>query len=105
MRINKQKQIKVFNVKYKIFEYFFFSLFLAALGLHCYTGFSLVAASGELLCSCGAWTSHCGGFSYRGAQAIGTQVSAVEEEGSEVASLELESVRSPFVMHELSWSN
>ena len=52
MRINKQKQIKVFIVKCKIFEYFFFLyLSLAALGLHCHAGFSLVAASGELLSS------------------------------------------------------
>ena len=28
---------------------FFFNLFLAALGLHCYTGFSLVVATGRLL--------------------------------------------------------
>lgn len=34
MRINKQKQIKVFIVKYKLFRYFFFLyLPLAALGL------------------------------------------------------------------------
>ena len=28
---------------------FFLNLFLAALGLHCYTGFSLVVATGRLL--------------------------------------------------------
>ena len=86
MRINKRKQIKVFIVKYKIFRYFFFLyLPLAALGLHCYAGFSLVAPSGELLSSCGAWISHCGGFSCCGEQALGTQASIVEEVSSEVA--------------------
>ena len=45
-----------------------YSLFIAVLGLHCYPVFSLVAVSGGLLSSCGAWTSHCGGFSSCGTQ-------------------------------------
>ena len=45
-------------------------LFLAMLGLHCCTGFSLVVESwGDS--SLGAQTSHCSGFSCSGAQVLG----------------------------------
>ena len=44
---------------------------LAMLGLCCCPGFPLVAASRRLLSSCGAWASHCGGFSYCRAQSLG----------------------------------
>ena len=43
-------------------------------------GFSLVAASGATL-HCGAWASHCGGFSCCGAQALGVQASVVVARG------------------------
>ena len=42
-------------------------LFLAVLGFPCLHGLSLVVAS-----KCTAQASHCGGFSYRGAQAQGS---------------------------------
>ena len=45
---------------------FFFKkthLFLAVLGLHCCTGFFSSCGEPGLLCSCGPWASHCGGFS------------------------------------------
>ena len=51
-------------------------LFLAALGLRCCVELSLVAASGAAL-RCGAWTSHCGGFSCCGAWALGARASVV----------------------------
>ena len=45
------------------------------LGVSCCVGFSLVAASGD--CSSrGAWISHCGGFSYGGAQALDHRLSS-----------------------------
>ena len=37
---------------------------------------SLVAANGATL-HCGAWASHCGGFSYCGAWALGARASVV----------------------------
>ena len=47
-------------------------IFLAVLGLHSCVGFSLVVAeSGGLLHSSGAWVSHGGGFSCCRAQALG----------------------------------
>ena len=49
-------------------------VFVAARGL------SLVAASGATL-RCGAWASHCGGFSCCGAQAVGAQASVVVARG------------------------
>ena len=48
-------------------QFLFIYLFLAMLGLHCYTGFSLVGVRG----GCGVQTSHCGGFSCFRAQALG----------------------------------
>ena len=44
-------------------------MFLAVLGFHCCTGFSLVVVS-EGYFSCGAQASHCGGFSCCRAQAL-----------------------------------
>ena len=38
-------------------------LFLAVLGLRCFTGFSLIAESRGYSSSCGARASHCGSFS------------------------------------------
>ena len=52
-------------------------LFLAVLDLRSCSGFSLVAESGELLSSCGARASHCGGFICHGARALGTWASVV----------------------------
>ena len=48
----------------------FIYLFLAVLSLHCCTGFSLAAVSRVTL-HCGTWASHCGGFSYCRALALG----------------------------------
>ena len=42
---------------------------------------SLIAASGGLLSSCGAWASHCGDFSCGGAQAVGAWASVVVASG------------------------
>ena len=82
-----QERVKVLSEsgfrKQRQFYFFqnnFLSLFLAAWGLHCCTGFSLAVARGGfslaavwgLLPGCGAWgllsgcgvrASHCGGFS------------------------------------------
>ena len=60
------------NFLFIIFIYLF--LFLAVLGLHCRMGFSVVGASGGYTCS--AWASHCGGFSYCRAWALGTDFSS-----------------------------
>ena len=49
-------------------------MFVAACGL------SLVAESGGTLC-CGVQASHCGGFSFYGAQALGSQASVVVAHG------------------------
>ena len=48
----------------------FFGLVWAVLAFHCCSGFSLVVVSGRLLPSCGARSSHCGGFSCCGAQTL-----------------------------------
>ena len=75
----------------KLFIYFIylFNLFLAALALPCCMrafsscgerGLLLVAVRG-LLIACGAWASHCGGFSCCGARALGTQASVVVARG------------------------
>ena len=57
-------------------DFFFFSsffyLFMAALGLRCFAwAFS----------SCGAWASHCGGFSCCRAWALGARASVVVARG------------------------
>ena len=43
----------------------------------CCVFFAVSRLSGFLFSSCGAWASHCGGFSYCGAHALGTWVSLV----------------------------
>ena len=45
-------------------------------------GLSLLAASGGATLCCGAWASHCGGFSCCGAWALGTRASVVVLTGS-----------------------
>ena len=58
------------------FLIFLFFKFLAVLGLHCCTGFSLAAESSN------AWVSHCGGFSCcRAQEAPGERASAVVASG------------------------
>ena len=44
-------------------------------------GLSLVAASGGYSLCCGAWASHCSGFSCCGARALGAQASVVVAHG------------------------
>ena len=53
---------------------------MAALGLRAVCGLSLVAVSGSTLC-CSVRASHCGGFSYCGAQALGMRASVVVASG------------------------
>ena len=60
--------------------FFFLTYLLAALGLCCCTGSSLVAAS-EGYSGCGARESRCSDFSCCGAWAPGTQASVVVEPG------------------------
>ena len=45
-------------------------LYLAVVGFHCCTGFFSSCREWGLLASCGAWASHCGGFSRCRAQAL-----------------------------------
>ena len=45
-------------------------LLLAALGLQCYAQAFSGCSELRLLCSCGVWASHCGGFSCCRAQAL-----------------------------------
>ena len=62
------------------FNKFIFCLVLAALGLRCCTrAFSSYGEYG-LLC-CGAWASHCSGFSCCRAWALGTRASVVVARG------------------------
>ena len=59
----------------------FIYLFLAALGLQCCArAFSSCSERGATL-HCGAWASHCGGFSCCGAQALGAWASVVVARG------------------------
>ena len=51
-----------------LFNYYY--LFLAALGLHCCSGFSTFAVSGVCSPVAGVWASHRCGFSCCGAQAL-----------------------------------
>ena len=57
---------------------FFFFGYVGSL-LLC-SGFLQLQRVGATLC-CGAWASHCSGFSCRGAQALGTRASAVVARG------------------------
>ena len=50
-------------------------LFLAVLGLRCCAGFFSSCSEWGLLSGCGAWASHCRGFSWCGAQALGARTS------------------------------
>ena len=64
--------------------YIKFILFLTILGLHCCTGFSLVAVSwgySLVVVACVAQASHCGGFSCCGTRALGTRASVVAVDG------------------------
>ena len=75
----------------KVFIYLFIYLFLAALGLCCcMRAFSscrllFVVVHGLLIVvatlRCGAWASHCGGFSCCGARALGAGASVVVAHG------------------------
>ena len=68
---------------YILFLFFllFFFFFLAALGLHCWArAFSSYGEWGATL-RCGAWASHCGGFSCCGAWAVGAQASVAVARG------------------------
>ena len=57
---------------------FIYLFILDALGLcSCAQAFSLVAGSRGYSFHCGAWASHCGGFSCCGAWALGAQASVV----------------------------
>ena len=57
-----------------IFIFIFLKFFLAVLGLHCCAwAFSSCGEQGATP-RCGARASHCGGFSYCGAWALGTWV-------------------------------
>ena len=61
--------------------YKFIYLFLAALGLCCYTrAFLYLWLAGATL-QCGAWASQCSGFSCCGPQALGTWASVVVARG------------------------
>ena len=67
----------IFIFKINLFIY----LFLAALGLCCCArAFSSFGEWGATL-RCGAWASHCGGFSCCGAWAVGTWASVVVARG------------------------
>ena len=70
--VQERKQERL--VFYLLFIYFilFIYLFLALLGLCCCT---------RAFSSCGAWASHCGGFSCCGAQALGAWASVVAARG------------------------
>ena len=57
-----------FMACFYLFIYLFF--ILVALGLHCCAWTSSTCGERELLSSCGAWASHCRGFSCRRAQVL-----------------------------------
>ena len=56
---------------------YLFILFLAPLGLHCHARALASCCERGLLSSCGAWASHCGGFSCCRASALGHTGSVV----------------------------
>ena len=92
----------VFSVPKRFF--FFLIYLLAALGLHCCAGFSLVAASGGYsLLQCTGFAF--GGFSSREARALGAGASVVAARaGSAVAVLRLQRTGSVVVVQALSCS-
>ena len=55
----------------KLLIFISFYLFLGVLGLHCCSWAFSSCGEWGLLCSCGAWLSHCDGFSSCRAQALG----------------------------------
>ena len=57
------------------------------LGLHCCIQAFSSCSKKELLSSCNAQASHCGGFSGCGAQALGAQASVVAAPGLQSAGL------------------
>ena len=69
--------------KYLLFKIFlkFTCLFLAAPSLHCFTGFSLVAASGVYSVVCSRRDSHCGAFPCCRGQDLGCAGSVVVAPG------------------------
>ena len=60
---------------------FFFFFLLAVLGFHCCTRGSSSCGEWGLILHCGAWASHCGGFSCCGAWALGVWASVAVARG------------------------
>ena len=78
MKLTSNHHLLVFGISTVVSFFFFFNafiylfvLFLATLGLCCYTGFFSRCGKWGLLSSCTAWASHCVGFSGCRAQAVG----------------------------------
>ena len=63
------------------FIFYLFVYFLAALGLCCCTRAFSSCGEWGLTLRCGAWASHCGGFSCCGARALGARASVVVARG------------------------
>ena len=63
------------NSKHFFFKLYLFILFLAALGLCCCVWIFLYLRQVWATLCCGAWASHCGGFSCCGAWALGVRAS------------------------------
>ena len=70
--MGNKKDEQIFFYKFTYFIY----LFLAVLGLRCCVGFLQLRRMGATLL-CGAWASHCSGFSCHGARALGARASVV----------------------------
>ena len=71
----ERKPGRVYQQDFSFF-FFFINLFyfiFGCIGSSLLRGLSLVAASGGATPRCGAWASHCGGFSCCGAQALGAR--------------------------------
>ena len=79
------------------FNFLSLFIFMAALGLCCYTRSFSSFGEQRLLSCCGVQASYCGGFSCCGTWALGTQASGVVAHG-------LQSVGSVVVAHELCFS-
>ena len=74
----------IFLLIYLFIYLFLFIYLLAVLGLHCCTrAFSSCGERGAML-HCGAWASHCGGFSCCGARTLGARASVAVAPGSVV---------------------
>ena len=84
-----------FILLYFIFKFYLF-IFVCAGSSLLRAGFLQLPRAGTTLC-CGAWASHCGGFSCCGARALGTRASVVVAHG-------LQSTISVVVAHGLSCS-